>query len=1215
MKRCTLALPVLLLLMQGLAHAQHTTPLAWGDQGNGTFRNPVLKSDYSDPDILRHGDDFYLIASDFHFVGIQVLHSKDLVNWRVIGQVFDRLDMDARYDDMKGYGEGTWAPALRYHDGEFYIFVCTPSEGVFMWHAKNPAGPWSKTVTVKAVPRWEDPCPFWDDDGQAYLVHSYKGAGPLILHKMSADGTRLLDEGKEIYRGKVAEGPKLFKRKGYYYISLPEGGVEKGGQTVLRSKDIYGPYERRQVLPDGSPHQGGLVELANGDTWFMSFKSTGYLGRICYLNPVTWTDDDWPVFGDNGRSVDVWKKPNVGKTYPVARPQTSDEFDARVLSPIWQWNHNPVPDGWSLTARAGYLRLKALPESGPDPLRNAPTYGPDLARNTLTQKLWDGAGVIDVKLDAASMRDGQRAGFAFMSGSDFGWVGVKQEKGVRKIASYQGEGPILTGRQVWLRGVNDGETARLLYSQDGKTYSEIDGVFQLRFRYWKGARIAIFSCGPNGGAADFDYVHYRYGSTAEALGAGRPSKATTPPPAASSRVQPAGAATAAYVELPSQVPLRAAAAQQRSALRLDGLYFETATGRTPLPAGLTAPLRKGAGAGEAKMPDGRVVRLAVSADGRHRTLRLSAEPAGDIRRWGLAIDAAPDEYFTGLMERVVDGPQNASWAPGITAAMDLRGQRVDMIVKPTTSVYAPFYLSSRGYGVFVKGTWPGRFGFCVDAADRVNIDFEGPSLEMKIYFEPDPAALVRDHAIDAGPPILPPKWAFTPIRWRDEHSQLTQYYDGTPVTGPFNSQVMEDVLLMKAYGIPNGVYWVDRPWGPGRLGYDDFEIDPKRLPHFAEMVQWLNGQGTQMMLWIAPFFQGQMERDALAKGYQLAGQPPQPNNYPLADLTNPAARAFWQAGFSKLLKLGVAAFKLDRGEENIPEEGPYTVFDGRSIREQRNAYPVMFVQAAYEEAKKLRGDDFLLMPRGAYTGSARYGAFWGGDIGGTEEGLRASIIAVQRAAVMGYPTWGSDTCGYNQQLMEQEVCARWLAFSAFTPIMEVGPTRNAGFWNLPRNPSYDEVLIATWRLYARLHERLVDYSYRHAREAASTGMPIVRPLFLVEPGAPQAWTNWTTYLYGADILVSPIWEKGRREATVYLPSGARWRDAWHRDRVYDGGRAVTVTAEIHQIPLFVREGSGIDLGDLDREYADAQAAARQRPDLKALDAGVAAWFAQRKEGK
>ena len=675
----------------------------------------------------------------------------------------------------------------------------------------------------------------------------------------------------------------------------------------------------------------------------------------------------------------------------------------------------------------------------------------------------------------------------------------------------------------------------------------------------------------------------------------------------------ASKAPAASLEIPSPVPLRAAAVAQQSALRIDGLYFETANGRVHLPAALTSAVAIGAGGGsEARMPNGRVVRLTVTREGRHRTLRLSADRARDIHGWGLAIDAGPDEYFTGLMERVVDGPQQRSWAPGVTAAMNLRGQRVSMIMKRTTALYAPFYLSSRGYAVFVKGTTRGHFGFCVDAPDRVTIDFEGPSLELKIYLDPDPAALVRDHAMDAGPPLAPPRWAFTPWRWRDEHANRDRYYDGTRVKGPFNSQVMEDVLLMKAYGIPNGVYWVDRPWGSGRHGYDDFEIDERRLPHFGDMVGWLNGQGAQMMLWIGPFFQGQMARDALAKGYQMPGHRwPNFNNYPLADFTNPASRAFWQQGFSKLLELGVAAFKLDRADEDFPQE-ELDVFDGTSLRDHRSAYPVLYLQAAYEEARKHRGDDFLLMPRAAYTGSARYGAFWGGDVHGTEGGLRASIIGVQRAAVMGYPVWGSDTCGYNRQLMEQEVCARWLAFSAFTPIMEVGPTRNTGFWDLPRSPRYDEVLIATWRLYARLHERLADYSYRHAREAAATGMPIVRPLFLVEPGAAQAWANWQTYLYGEDLLVSPVWRKGVRGAMVYLPSGSRWRDAWHRDRVYEGGRTVHVRAEVHQIPIFVREGSGIDLGDLEREWQDARAAARQRPDLAALDAGVADWFAARR---
>ena len=652
-------------------------------------------------------------------------------------------------------------------------------------------------------------------------------------------------------------------------------------------------------------------------------------------------------------------------------------------------------------------------------------------------------------------------------------------------------------------------------------------------------------------------------------------------------------------------------------LRLDGFFYETAGGRTALPATLTSPsqgISAKAWTAQATMPDGRVVNVSVRPQGKNFDVTLKAKPDSDILKWGLAVDAAKDEYYTGLMERVVDGPQAKSWAPAINEAMNLRGQKVDMIVKPTTSVYAPYYLSSRGYAIFVQGNWPGFFDVAATDPQRVKIEFEGPSFDMKVYTASEPAALVRAHALDAGPPFMPPKWMFTPWRWRDEHTQRTTYYDGTPVTGPFNSEIMEDVLMMKALGIPNGIYWIDRPWGPGKpWGYDDFDIDQNRLPHFAEMVKWLDGQQTKTVLWIAPFFQGKMMREAQAKGYTLAGQvrPANGNNFPMVDLTNPAAKAYWQDGIAKLLKLGVAGFKLDRSEEDIPESGPYKVFDGRTIRENRNAYPAMYVKAAYDVARKYRGDDFFMMPRAAYTGSSAYGVFWGGDIGGTQEGLRASIIGVQRSAVMGYPNWGSDTCGYNQQLMEQEVCGRWLAFSAFTPIMEVGPTRNVAFWNLPREPSYDTELIAIWRLYARLHQRLIDYGFEYAQEASRTGMPIVRPLFLVDPQSPEAWTNWWTYLYGRDILVSPLWEKGRRTQQVYLPSGHKWRDAWNPDRVYEGGRTITVKAELHQVPVFIRVGSSVKLGDLNLEWKQSHAIAESKPDLKALDAELKTWFERR----
>ncbi|MBN2242989.1 MAG: hypothetical protein JW793_09895 [Acidobacteria bacterium] len=426
-------------------------------------------------------------------------------------------------------------------------------------------------------------------------------------------------------------------------------------------------------------------------------------------------------------------------------------------------------------------------------------------------------------------------------------------------------------------------------------------------------------------------------------------------------------------------------AKDRS-LQIDAIFYETEKRRVSIPAEWMEAEAGVAGKpleARSKTADGRTLTIAVAPRGNDFAIRISAEPGDGILKWGLSISATENEYFTGLMERVVDGPQQASWAPGLQAAMDLRGQKVEMIVKPTTSVYAPFFISSRGYACFVQGTWPGNYDFCREDPQRVKIRFEGPDFELKIYTADDPARLVAAHALDAGPPFLPPKWAYLPWRWRDEHSHLDRYYDGTPVTGPFNSQVMEDVLMMEAFGIPCGVYWIDRPYGPGRWGYDDFEIDPARLPDFERMVRWLNGRNMQLCLWIAPFFQGKMEEEALARGYNLAGQMPQINNYPMVDLTNPEAKSYWQQGVAKLVKLGVAAFKLDRGEEGIPESGPHRVFDGRSIRENRNAYPGMYVRAAYEIVKKHRGDDFVLMPRGAYTGSAPYGVFWGGDIGGT----------------------------------------------------------------------------------------------------------------------------------------------------------------------------------------------------------------------------------------
>ncbi len=480
----------------------------WGDIGNNLYKNPVLNADYSDPDIIRVGSDFYMVCSDFHFMGIPVLHSKDLVNWTIVGRVYDRLNIHSRYDEMDGYAKGSWAPALRYNDGRFYVYFCTPDEGLYMSSAENPEGPWTPPHEVKRVAGWEDPCPFWDEDGNAYLGHSTVGAGPIIIHRMSTDGKELLDDGVIVYIGKIAEGTKIYKRNNYYYLVIPEGGVEKGWQTVLRAQSIYGPYEKKIVLQTGKtnvngPHQGGLVELESGETWFMHFQSAGALGRVCHLQPVSWVDG-WPMMGNEGEPVCIYRKPDVGKQYPSSLPQSSDEFDKTELGLQWQWNHNPVDEYWSLGLRPGYLSLTAL--QGDNVLK---------ARNTLTQKLMGNYGTITIKLDTKYMADGQAAGLCYLGGREENWIGTVSKNGSCYIQTVTGgisfHGPKLSAGEVWFKTVINltGET-RFYFSLNGHDYYVLGGSCVLREGFWKGARVGLFSYNAlkPGGRADFDYFHY-----------------------------------------------------------------------------------------------------------------------------------------------------------------------------------------------------------------------------------------------------------------------------------------------------------------------------------------------------------------------------------------------------------------------------------------------------------------------------------------------------------------------------------------------------------------------------------------------------------------------------------------------------------------------------------------------------------------------------------
>ena len=484
----------------------------WGDQGDGTYRNPVLNADFSDPDVIRVGNKFYMVASDFHFMGMQVLESDDMVNWRYISQIYRRFN-EPSWDSNLHYAGGSWAPSIRYHSGLFYVYFCTPDEGLYMSTASNPAGPWAPLHLVKRVAKWEDPCPFWDEDGQAYLGRSQHGAGPIIVHRMSADGKTLLDEGKTVYEGPIAEGTKFMKRNGWYYLIIPEGGVGTGWQTVLRARNIYGPYERRIVLEQGStgvngPHQGALVDAPDGSWWFYHFQETPVLGRVVHLQPARW-EADWPVIGVDydkngiGEPVAAWKKPvsSVG----TAGFQTCDDFND-ALGLHWQWNHNPVDTHWNLTDRKGWLTLKAMPA---DSLK--------MVRNMLTQKV---VGYQSESTTKVSIKGDSYAGL-FCSGKLFCGVGLCKDGvfiefgGQRKIidkGSYQ---------EVWFKVTNDCQQNRHLfyYSIDGEHYQPAGSAFVMRGGYWKGIRVGLFNYIPTGKTfaksqtssyAQFDYFNQKF---------------------------------------------------------------------------------------------------------------------------------------------------------------------------------------------------------------------------------------------------------------------------------------------------------------------------------------------------------------------------------------------------------------------------------------------------------------------------------------------------------------------------------------------------------------------------------------------------------------------------------------------------------------------------------------------------------------------------------
>ena len=496
--------------------AESTVSKVWqADLGNGNYRNPIIHADYSDPDVIRVGEDYYMTASSFNAVpGLPILHSKDLVNWRIVNHVFRRQRPHDLFRKPQ-HGGGVWAPSIRFNAGDYYIYYGDPDHGIYMTKAKDPAGEWSEPLLVREAKGWIDPCPLWDSDGNAYLVHAFAGSRAgiksiLSVKRMSPDGTRILDDGAIVFDGHdkhpTVEGPKFHKIGDLYYISAPAGGVATGWQLVLRSKNVFGPYESRVVLHQGEtlingPHQGALVDTPTGELWFLHFQDKGAYGRIVHLQPATWRDG-FPVIGADrdgdgtGEPVATFRKPNVGKGFPISSPQDSDEFDGPGLGPQWQWHANPG-DTWAFPfPERGVLKMfSAQDPEGAKNLWDLP--------NLLLQKLPAEEFTATAKIKLESRFDGERFGLVIM-GLDYSLIGIRNiggmlfisqatvndaDKGTAEAESSQ---VALDANEVFLRvDVKRGAVCSFSFSRDGKRFVPVGIQFKAREGRWIGAKIGF----------------------------------------------------------------------------------------------------------------------------------------------------------------------------------------------------------------------------------------------------------------------------------------------------------------------------------------------------------------------------------------------------------------------------------------------------------------------------------------------------------------------------------------------------------------------------------------------------------------------------------------------------------------------------------------------------------------------------------------------------
>ena len=526
-----------------MASAQYKSKVWCPDNGDGTYTNPVINADYSDPDVCvgPSGEDYYLTASSFQCIpGLPILHSRDLVNWEIINYAVRELEPKSEFDRPQ-HGNGIWAPSIRYHNGEYYIYWGDPDHGVMMVKTKDPAGEWTKPLCVIEGKGYIDTTPLWDDDGRCYLVNGWansraKFASVLTVRELSADGTRAIGQPVIVFDGngtenRTCEGPKFYKRDGWYWIMCPAGGVPTGFQLAMRSKSPYGPYEHKIVLAQGKtsingPHQGGWVHTKYGEDWFLHFQDKEAYGRVVHLQPVDWSSG-WPIMGKKGEPVTRYQKPKAAAAVAIVNPVESDEFNSPTMGLQWQWHAN-YDEKFGVPTAFGTFRIYTYKLSeGWKNFWEVP--------NLLLQKTPADEFTVTTKLRFTSKADGQFGGLIMM-GLDYSALVMRRmgqsfqlvqmtckaaDKGKQQtenvIATLK---PTATDKTDYKPGIHEDIYLRLkvadsklhfAYSSDGKKFTDCGSEFQMKEGKWIGAKFGYISAETDANAdrgwVEADWIH------------------------------------------------------------------------------------------------------------------------------------------------------------------------------------------------------------------------------------------------------------------------------------------------------------------------------------------------------------------------------------------------------------------------------------------------------------------------------------------------------------------------------------------------------------------------------------------------------------------------------------------------------------------------------------------------------------------------------------